>query len=470
MDFNRAAFKLFLSKGGNSLLFFVGITFFARQLPANQLGAFFLFQAVMGLLMIPADLGIRGALEKRLSEGGEPERVLGSALAYKAVTLSLVSVCVLAVRPQANAYLGADLAGLLVVAIVVSDLSRFFIYAVRGELRVGETALIEFTNRAIWIGLGMVLVTLGFGVQGIVFGLIAGSLVTFVWAFWKCNTRIGRPSIGRTKSLIAFSKYQTITSVGGRIYQWTDIVVIGFFLSQSHVSAYEIAWQITLLVLLVSKSLALSLFPQISRWSEESAYDDIESSISQAIGFALFVSIPAVIGGSIYSTDILRLIFGSEYTIASTVLIILLVEKVFQSFHDIIESSVRAVDRPDLAAKATVVAVGLNLVLNPILVVWLGFVGAAIATTVAWFVNTVLHAMYLSRLLSVDIPYRLVGWYAVASVVMGIALVFVKSVVPVTGIPLLVAEIGVGVAIYVAISTAIPDVRNRTIVPGIRLL
>lgn len=470
MDFNRAAFKLFLSKSGNSILFFVGITFFARRLPADQLGAFFLFQAVMGLLMIPADLGVRGALEKRLSEGEEPERTLGSALAFKVVTLALVSACVLALRPQTNAYLGADLAVLLVVAIVVTEFAKFFIHVVRGELRVGETALIEFTNRAIWIGLGMVLVTLGYGAQGIVLGLIAGSVVGFVWAYWRSDTAVGRPSVTRTKSLIAFSKYQTVTSVGGRIYQWTDIVVIGFFLSQAHVSAYEISWQVTLLVLLVSKSLALSLFPQISRWSEESAYDDIESSISQAIAFALFVSIPAVIGGSIYATEILGLIFGPEYTIASTVLVVLLIEKVFQSFHDIIESSVRAVDRPDLAAKATVVAVGLNLVLNPILVVWLGFVGAAIATTVAWFVNTVLHAMYLSRLLTIEIPYRLVGWYAVASLVMGGALVFVKSMVPVTGLPLLVVQIAIGVAVYVAVSTAIPDVRNRTIVPGIRLL
>ena len=470
MDVSRSSFRLFLSKSGNSILLFVGTIYFARRLDAAQLGVFFLFQALMGLLTIPADFGMRGALEKRLSEGADPGRTLGSALAFKVALFAIVSVGILLFRPSINGYLGADLAVLLVFAIAAEELSKFYVQAVRGELRVGETAPIEFTRRFVWIGLGMSLVATGWGVRGIVYGLIAGSVVAFLWAFVKCESGIGRPSLDLTWSLVTYSKYHTVSSIGGRIYVWMDLAIVGFFLTQTHVSAYQIAWQITLLVLLVSKSIALTIFPQISRWSAESAIDRIEAVVSTGIGYSLFVSIPALVGAAIYSGDILRFVFGPEYAIAALVLVVLMVEKLFQSVNDIVEGSVRAVDRPDLAARATVIAVGLNLVLNPLLVVSFGFVGAAVATTVSWFVNTALHTVYLSRLIDIEAPYRLVSWYVVASAAMGGVLLGLKALVPVTGVSVLLIEIGLGVVVYVSLSALIPDVRDRIIDPGIGML
>lgn len=470
MDLSRSSLRMFLSKCGNAILLFAGIVYFTRHISAYELGIFFLFQAFLGILSIPADLGVRGALEKRLSEGFERSRLLGSALVMKIATLSIVSIGILLARDHVNTYLGADLAVLLVIALVATDLSQFYVYAVRGELRVGETAPIEFVNHFLWIGIGAVLVTVGFGVRGIIIGLISGAVVSLIWAYLRSNSGIGKPSIEHSKSLFAFSKYQTVTMIGGRVYSWLDIVILGLFLSQNYISAYEVAWQVSLLVVLVSKSIALTLFPQISRWSVEGATAHMESTISEAVYIALFFSIPALIGASVFASEILQYIFGEEYTIASAVFIVLMIEKVIQSVNDIIEQSVRALNRPDLAARATIIAVSLNLILNPLLIVSVGFVGAAIATTISWFVNTALHTVYLLRFISLDFKPHILGWYTVASLIMGSALIAIKSFVPVTSAPLLILEIVVGVAVYIGISAIIPDVRKRIIFPGLRLL
>lgn len=470
MDLARSSYKLFLMKGGRAILLFLAITFFARQLDSSQLGSYFLFKALLGILSIPADFGIRGALEKRLSEGESPENVLGSALALKLAAIGFMSVIILATQGYLNEYIGAQLALPLIALIIVNESAKSFIQVLRGELRVGETAAISLTWRVVWIGVGAGLVLAGYGIQGIVVGHLCGGIVTLLWAFAKCETRIGRPTVEQTKSILDFSKFHAISSVGGRMYQWMDVAIIGLFLTQSAVSAYEVAWQVTLLVLMLSESISLSLFPQVSTWSEDSATERIESAITTAIGFALFVSIPALVGGGIYSDEILRFMFGPEYTIAGTVLIVLLVEKLFQSFHGIVGSSVRAIDRPDLAARATVITVGVNLVLSPVLVVSIGLVGAAIATALSWLVNTILHTIYLSRFLTVDIPYRLLSWYAVVSVFMGAVLVVVKSMIITDGLLVLMAQIALGIAIYGAVSLAVPDIRNRTIVPGLRVI
>lgn len=470
MDIDKSSFKLFLSNSGISVLRFLGIVFFARYLPPDELGIFFIFQALLGLLMIPADFGIRGALEKRLSEGMDPDRTLGAALALKTLAFSVVAVGILAFRGPVNRYLGGNLAWLLVVALAISELTRVYVHVVRGELRVGETAPIQFLQRFVWFGLGAVLVLQGFGARGIILGLIAGWLVALTWAYHISETSVGVPSWRYTRSLLNFSKYNVITITGGRIYSWVDLAFIGLLLAPRFVSAYEIAWQVTLLVILVSKSIAMTIFPEISRLDAQAAVEEITAIIGRSTGFALFFSVPALVGASIYATEILTYVFGPGYAIAETVLVVLMVEKVFQSVNDIVERSVRAIDRPDLAARATIVGIGLNVVLNPLFIIWFGFVGAAVATTISWAVNTLLHARYLSRFVTIDVPYRLFGWFVVASLAMGGVLFVLKSLVPVESTPLLVLEIAIGVALYLGIAVLIPPVRHQIIRPGVRVL
>lgn len=470
MDLGRSSAKLFLMQAGRSILLFLAVIYFARQLGANELGSLFLFQALLGLLTIPADMGVRGALEKRLSEGDHRDGILGTALALKLVLFGFVSISIVLTRSYINRYIGFDLAFILVVALITFELSSFFVQALRGELRVGETAAIRFAIRLIWVGLGVILVTFGYGVTEIAAGFAVAGAVTAVWGYARCETPIGRPSLEHARSLLEYAKFHAISSTGGRIYQWMDIAVIGFFLSQEYVSAYEVSWQVTLLVLLVSKSIGWSIFPQVSQWDADGEFDKIEWAVSKAIAFALFFSLPALIGGTLFASEILAFLFGPEYVFGAAVLAILLVEKVFQSFDDIIESTLRGLDRPDLAAITTVITAGINLVLNPVLVVTIGFVGAAIATTVVGIISAAFHTYYLSRLMTVDFPYRIVGWYALSSLVMGAILVGIRSAVSITGVGSLFAVIGIGAAIYGVLAVSIPRIRNEVIVPAIRVL
>lgn len=469
MDLGRSSVKLFLMQVGRSLLLFLAVIYFARQLGANELGSLFLFQALLGLLTIPADLGVRGALEKRLSEGRHREGMLGSALALKLVLLGFVSIFIVLARPYLNRYIGLDLALILVLALVTFELSAFFVQTLRGELRVGETAVIRFTTRFVWVSIGVILVAFGYGVTEIAAGFIVSGAVTTGWAYSRCDTAIARPSLEHARSLIEYAKFHAISSTGGRVYQWMDIAIIGFFLSQEYVSTYEVSWQVTLLVLLVSKSIGWSIFPQVSQWDTDDELDKVEWAISKAISFALFFSLPALIGGTLFASEILQFLFGPEYTFGAVVLAVLLVEKVFQSFDDIIESALRGLDRPDLAAIATVITVGINLVLNPLLIVTIGFVGAAIATTVVGIISVTLHTHYLSRLVSIEFPSRIVGWYVISSLVMGAVLLVVKSTVSITNVGSLFIVIGFGAAIYGILAVSIPTVRNDVIVPAIRV-
>ncbi|WP_227132771.1 oligosaccharide flippase family protein [Halorubellus salinus] len=470
MSLSTSTFKMLLSKSANAILFFGGITLFARRLPSNELGVFFLYLALLGVCSIPADLGVRAALEKRLSEGEAAAEILGSALAFKTLTLAVVGGLLLAMGTFIDSYAHFPITPYLVLGLVVQEFSRFSIQTVRGELRVGETAIIEVGRRFTWVTSSFLLLEYGYGPEALLIGQIVGRSLEFVWATTRVDTSLGRPSIARVRSIVAFSKYSTITAVGGRVYQWMDVLVIGFLLTNSHVAAYEIAWQVTLLVLLVSNSIRLNLFPQISQWDAEAATERIQNAISTALGYVLYVSVPAIVGAVLYADEILRFVFGAEYTIASTVLVVLMVEKLFQSVNDVIGISVSAIDRPDLAAKATVASVGVNLVLTPLLIVTVGFVGAAYATMLSWLVNTILHGRYLARHVNFEIPVRLLAWYIVSAVLMGGMLAVLNQYQPVTGVTVLFAQVVVGMVLYLAFSIASIDVRDQVVRPAVHLL
>lgn len=470
MNIGRSIVKLFVSKGANTVLFFAGTTLFARWLSAGQIGVFFLYVAVLGLLSIPANLGIRGALEKRLSEGQNPGQLYTAALTFKAATVAIVLCGLWLARAPLAAFFETDVAFLLMAGVVVRELALFYESVIRGELRVGETAALQITRRIVWIVVGGWLVLRGHGAPGLILGLIAGYAAEVAYGLARSRTSPGGFSSRHLRSMLLFSKYDVVLSIGGRVYQWMDVLIIGLFLAQYFVGAYEIAWRVTLLVLLVSKPIERTLFPQISEWSAQSAEERIETAVSTALGFTLLISIPAIVGAVLYGEEVLRYLFGEQYAVATAVLVVLMVEKVFQSFNDVIGTALRAIDRPDLAARATVASVGLNLVLSPVLVVTVGFLGAAVATTLSWFVNTLVKTQYLFAHVDVDVPYRLFAWYALASGLMGVGLVALQVLVPVASVWDLLGHVAVGAVLYFGLVASIPDVRDQVIRPSIEII
>lgn len=459
MNIARSSIRLFVARATSSFVAFLGITFFARELGSHQMGVFFLFQALLGMVSIPADFGINSGVTKRLSEGESPGSILSTAILLKALLLLPFILGIVLFRGPINNYLGGDLALLLVLALVLQESAKLTIQVLKGELRVGETAGPLLSRKVMYVGVGSILVFTGAGVRGIIYGLLAGFLIMLVWGTWKGSTPLGSPSIGYARSLFDYSKYAFVSSIGGYFYSWMDVAIIGLFLTQSDVGVYEIAWRVTAVVMLFSSSIATTIFPQVSQWDAEDATERIESLLSDAIAPALFVAVPAFFGVVLFSREILKLVFGAEYAGGWLVLVILMGEKVIQSAHIILGRSLQGIDRPDLAAKAGVISIVLNLVLNVVLIFEYGIIGAAVATALSFVVNSILHAYYLSQFVSIRIPYVRIAGCVAASFGMAIVLNLAESVVVIDSLLVLLLIVGLGVVVYVGFVLMIPSSR-----------
>jgi len=448
MNIARSSVKLVIATSGSAIITFLGIAYFARLLTPNQLGIYFLFEALLAILVIPADFGIRGAVEKRISEEIQPARTLTTGAVLKFVPLCVVITGLFVFRNTINRYVEHDIAFLLAVAVVASELYQFSIRILGGELRVGETAVLRLTERAVWAGGGIALVHVGMGVRGVIYAAISGYLIAFVWGMARKSVSFGRPSVDMVKSLFSYSKYNFASALSGYAYSWVDILIIGFFLTNAHVGAYETAWRVTAVVILGSRAIAASIFPQVSQWDATDAIDRIESLIPHAVTASLLIVIPGFFGTTFLSAEIMQFVFGPEYIIASAALTLLMGEKIFQAIHSVTGRSLKAIDKPALAARAAVASTLLNLGLNILLVLEFGLIGAAVATVTASLLNTAMCIRYLSRFLKIRFEWWNLGWIVVSSIAMTLVLLQLTIIWPVNSPIVLISTIAVSAGIY----------------------
>lgn len=414
------------------------------------------------MLAIPADFGLRGAVEKRISEGETPGVFLSSAIVLKLIPITVIVLGILLLRPWINDYIGAEVAMLLALAIVIQEAANLSLFILKGELRVGETAILNVLRESIWVGGGAILVvSYGFQAEAMIYSLLIGLAMMAVWGWYKSSIQLQRPTITHARSLFDYGRYNAISSIGGYFYSWMDIAIIGLFLTQAHVGAYEIAWRVTAITILFSNAIASSMFPQISAWNSTNDKNRIENMIPNLLTPSLLLVIPAFFGTVLYSQEILRFTFGEEYTIAWLVLIVLMFDKITEAVQVILGRTLQAIDRPDLAAKATIVAISLNLVLNLVLIWRFELVGAAVATTFASLVGGVfLHAYYLNRIITVRVPYREITECVIASVGMSIVLLMWKRLFEVTSVFTLIVSISIGVIFYAIFIMFSPSLRH----------
>ena len=461
MNIAGASAKLFTSSVFNTAVGFLGVTFFARELGAAQLGVFFLFEAVLGLLAVVADFGLRGAVEKRISEGRPGGEILGTALAIKAVPIAGAAVVLVLASGLVNGYVGADIAGYLFVGLVLRELAETQQTVLSGEERVGETAAPEVARQVVWVGVGIVLVLKGYGVVGLIYGLLLGWTVMFLWSRHRSEIPIGRPTLRSGRSLFEFSKYHVVSKVQGYAYSWIDVVIIGIFLTQTEVGAYEVAWRVTEATVLLSNAVALAVFPRISRWHAKGRTDQIGDLISNSIVPTLVLVIPAFGGVLLLSADILEFVFGPEYVLASLVLVILSGEKVLQALYRLFHRGIHGIDRPDLAARTVVLVLLTNVILNLLFVRRYGIEGIAVATTVSFVLGTFLHGRDLLRSVPLRFPGREVGWCVLATVLMMAGVEVIGTRFPVDSLVSLLLLAAFGVLLYGSLLVLYPPLWRR---------
>ena len=113
--------------------------------------------------------------------------------------------------------------------------------------------------------------------------------------------------------------------------------------------------------------------------------------------------------------------------------------------------SLTALNRPKDAFWITVIAAIANILLDIVLIPIMGITGAAVATLIAMTLNALGALILLSRVISVKFEYEPVKNMLYASGIMGIFLLFIHFLLPLTHVIAVLAVVIIGAVIYILV-------------------
>ncbi|WP_247002207.1 polysaccharide biosynthesis C-terminal domain-containing protein [Halosolutus gelatinilyticus] len=411
----------------SSALGFLATIYIARMLGAGPLGVYHLVVGLVSWLAIVGEVGISRAISKRISEGeDQAEYVLAGTTII--VGLFVLSTCgLLLFRERLVNYVGYPATGYVIAILLVvlvnglvnSLLVGLHLVHVNGFLspvRTGGRALVQIA-----------LIVAGASTAALFIGHIAGYIVVIgIGTYFTARALPGlsRPRRYHFDRLVDFAKFSWLGNLQSQMFSYTDIIVLGFFVSSGLIGVYSAAWNIAEFLILFSGALSSTLFPEMSSLSSKDNSRAVARIVEQSLSFCGLFLIPGLFGGMLLGERILR-IYGPEFPRGATVLTILIVANLLMGYQNQLLNALNAIDRPELAFRVNVVFVGSNVALNIALIYLYGWIGAAIATTISVAISLVLAYHHVDAVIDFEVPAGEIVNQWIAAVLMG-GLVYVS--------------------------------------------
>lgn len=278
---------------------------------------------------------------------------------------------------------------------------------------------------------GFILADLRAVVLGYLVSLFLGVVLAIFFLAHQGGLRLLRPQID-VRDIFTFSIPLLVVTVTQYIISWTDILMLGIFVSPAEVGWYQAAYQTSVLLLTILYA-ANSVFPAIA----SDLYSDGQHERLQEVFVAVtkWVTYLTLLGGLfiiVYAEDILT-IFGTVTPEARTALILLAIGQVFTTITGPVGFLLIMTGYERLETANTVLVAVLNLVLNFVLIQQLGIIGAAVATSSTLSLLNVLRLGQVWHLLGQQ-PYTLEYWKGgIAIIGVGVLMIF-GQILPISSI------------------------------------
>ena len=385
-------------------------------------------------------------------------RVLGLALLTSLLGGALISIVLYVFAPLITDLtledpLLTDVIRLFALAVSVNTLTNVIKSLFKGlELPKYQVVIADLVSPGIRLLLVGAALGLGASVVGVVAAIIVALVLTFGFALSLAYSRTSlRPTLENSRAdLIEFYDFSlplTVSQMGTVLQQRIDVLMVGFFLTGSAVGIYNIAS--VLAAFLVLPLIAFSqLFPSVaSRLYTKGEHDELNSLYTRVTRWAFTLALLPALGAALYPEEVLS-VFGRDFATGGVVLLLLAVGQLTNAAVGPSGYVLMMTGHQYLSLINEWTLGILNIVLNYVLILEFGFIGAALATAgtlVTINLLRIAEVWYTERLFPYSLKFlKPIAAGLGASVVM-YGLRFILS-----GFPLLVAGGFIGTVIFAA--------------------
>lgn len=370
---------------GNKAIPFLLLPIITRYLPPEQYGLYAIYQVFISFLtpFIGMSLEIHISRNYFRVEREELRRIVSSIVLILHLNVVVGLLLLFAASFVVDQPFGLSRDVLLVLPIIIYAqlINAFELGLLRYEERPIRFGLMQLSMSALNLGVGLgLLMMLHYGWKSLVLGLLVGQLAVAGFSLWSIRRRgLLQKNLAPLWPILRISLPLILHLLGGSIIFLSDRLFIEKMLGLKVVGVYSVGVQFGNIAMLVFNSVMLAFGPWFFKKLAAADKGVVRRSYQLMLGFLLMgIAVWAV------SYIALPIVVAKEYDTARVVIFWVVLGFVLRGWYQIFYNVILHEGKTKIFPFITGGAALLNLVLNYVLILHNGMVGAAQATVVAF--------------------------------------------------------------------------------------
>jgi O-antigen/teichoic acid export membrane protein len=396
-----------------------------KSLTLQDYGSYALIATTVAIVPLLADLGLSATMVRLLAAAKERAEIrqmfysVGALVFFSSAAVSfvffLLSKPVAALLFYGNQVMGILLAVILFLACVNSFLLNYF----RAVQHFKRYSLLVLAQAVITVAAVGFFVLSGFGLPGVVTGLLVRQLVLFLIMAFLILIELGiaAPRFARTWEYLTYGLPFVPYTLSSWIVDSSDRFLIGFFLGAAFVAYYAPGYTLGIMIMLLSAPFGLVLPAILPKHYDGDNIGEVRAVMRYSLKWFLLVAIPCVFYLSLLSKPLLTAlttpaIAANGYLVTP----VIAVGALFWAAHEIVSTGLMLKKRTTILGAVWIIAALLNFGVNLIAIPLFGIMAAAVSTLIAYMFAFFVTAFYSERYIKFGIDVRSIAKSLLASI------------------------------------------------------
>lgn len=245
----------------------------------------------------------------------------------------------------------------------------------------------------------VVILWLGYDAVGVAWAYVlghaaaAGLGVYYLYRYTPLFTRIEATSMHR--ELLAFSAPLIVSAIMVKILANLDTFLLGYFTSTAEVGVYNVLYPLATMLTVVLASFGFLFVPILSELHAEDDTAEMTHIYQLVTKWIFMASLPIFLVLALFPELLIRYTYGPQYTEGALTLSVLAVGFFTHAIAGPNYKTLTAMGHTRLIMLDNVGAAGLNVALNIVLIPRYSYLGAAVATVIAYFLLNIAYSTQL---------------------------------------------------------------------------
>jgi O-antigen/teichoic acid export membrane protein len=395
-----------------SLLGFISVLFVSRLMGPEAMGAISSSVAFAGLFALFGDFGFGIAHYKKVSEGQDLGKCIGTFLVIRIVTTIIMGVVTLIVFYGTHLITGKypvdakyiNVFYIVFISGLIGNLLYVITYTFTARVEKAKEGVSIISQKFVNSILKIVVAVSGLGIVFLAWsnlaGVVAGTIVS-LFLFWKYPIAGFDRALFKTYFLFALPAI--MIGVTETISMNIDKVFISYFSGTEAVGYYSSSQSLILIISSVGAIFISLLLPTYSALHAQGKMEEIKNMANRVERYISILLMPVVFFVFFFADPVRQIILGNRFEPSTPIISILVLYAMVIVFNQPYSTQLLGTNQIKLGMILGLVMLAINIILNLLLIpssisgiqlAGLGGLGAAFSLLISSFIGTLLFRYF----------------------------------------------------------------------------